>query len=50
MKKKILFILGVLLMLTACGPSKKVVEDSEKENFVPTHPPVIVPHQWTEGR
>ena len=49
MKKKILFILGVLL-LTACGPSKKVVEDSEKENFVPTHPPVIVPHQWNEGR
>ena len=46
------------VMLCSCGASKKGMEktpekteqaDSVKE-FVPLHPPVVVPHSWKEAK
>ena len=50
----------LLLSLTSicsCASSRKMNDETDKipnadsvEIFVPTHPPVVVPHSWREGR
>lgn len=46
------------LMLCSCGTTKKGVEKSSEKkeqadsvkDFVPLHPPVVVPHTWKEAK
>lgn len=44
--------------LSSCAANKSVSPERESQRdekdsvdeFVPTHPPVVVPHPWREGR
>lgn len=49
-------ILLSLAYLCSCATSRKMNKETDKQPqadsvdvFVPTHPPVVVPHSWQEG-
>ena len=49
-------ILLSLAYLWSCATSRKMNKESDKQPqadsvdvFVPTHPPVVVPHSWRES-
>lgn len=48
----IVLSLAYLYSCTACRKSSKQDKGDEKtdsvDTFVPTHPPVVVPHSWRE--
>ena len=49
-------ILLSLAYFCSCATSRKMKNESDKQHqtdsvdlFVPTHPPVVVPHSWRES-
>ena len=42
-----IFLLAIMLMAAGCGTSRK--SKTREPEFVPLHPPVVVPHQWDEA-
>ena len=60
MKEKIILLICAVLLLASCGVSRKAERQQEtevqqettvqKDTLPPTHPPVVVPHRWNEGR
>ena len=49
-------ILLSLAYLCSCAASRKINKESDRQQktdsvdvFVPTHPPVVVPHSWREN-
>jgi len=57
MMKRIVILLIAMVMITSCGTARKAEQEQEnkkneegtEKEFVPTHPPVVIPHSWRES-